>query len=199
LAHAPVNSSLASREAEAADAARRWIELAERLLLCGRMLRGELTRQLGRWQLSEPAFSVLWFCRQNPPGGISQSDLVAGLAVSPAQVSGLVEQLRQAGLLRDHQVRTDRRRKFWRLTAAGEARLVSIVSGLAEWASDLNGRLPAVDSAEIVGLLDQLAAAMRIQIDGRRPTATGQLPPESTSVRQHAFAADCARRQKGVA
>ncbi len=56
------------------------------------------------------------------------------MAVSPAHVSGLVEQLRRKGLLEGHRPVTDRRRQLWRLTPDGCKTLETLVA-------DCSGRL----------------------------------------------------------
>jgi DNA-binding MarR family transcriptional regulator len=122
------NISLDFSTPEPDSRATQWVELAQRVLVCARMLRNELGQQAGRWQLSEPEFSLLWVCCKAPPLGFSQNELADKLAVSAAQISGLVEQLRGAGLLQGRRAATDRRRQLWRLTDAGETTLRTILA-----------------------------------------------------------------------
>ncbi len=71
--------------------------------------------------LSEPELALLWACAASPPGGRGQRELAEFLAVSPAQISVLVERLDRAGLLQGRLAPGDRRRRLWEPTAAGTA------------------------------------------------------------------------------
>jgi DNA-binding MarR family transcriptional regulator len=95
-------------------------------------MQGLLEEQTRRYGLSEPELALLWACRKAPPGGRGQRELAEELAVSPAHVSGLVERLRRAGLLRARTAEEDRRRRLWQLTPAGIATWHAILNGLAE-------------------------------------------------------------------
>lgn len=126
---------------EQGNPATRWVESAERMLACGRLLHGHISRQAGRHQLSEAEFSLLWACRDIPSSGVGQNELAARLAVSPAQVSGLVERLRRKGLLEGHRPSHDRRRQHWQLTPEGRDTLQAVLAGLADWAGRLDEAL----------------------------------------------------------
>jgi len=154
---------------ESSTPAARWIELAERILACGRLLRDDLTQQAGQWQLNEPEFSVLWVCLHAPPQGISQNELAAELAVSASRVSGLVERLRRRGLLESRRGKSDRRRQLWRLTPTGRATLRSLMADLLPWADQLEDQVGAVSRKAAGQLLDELAKTLRAQTPNRRP------------------------------
>lgn len=161
---------------EPSEPAARLIELAERILVCGRMFRDELTQQTGRWQLSGPEFSVLWVCRGAPSAGLGQSEFAAKLAVSAAKVSGLVERLRRQGLLEGRRAEADRRRQLWRLTTAGRARLQAVLADLADWAGPLDHSLEVEYSDALMRLLDLLAKVLRTRSGSHaaaRPTREG--------------------------
>ncbi len=127
-----------------------WIELAEQICIRGRKLHDELSRLVGRWQLSPPQFSLLWVWRLTPGEGWGQNELAAALAVSPAQVSGLVEQLRRKGLLEGRRPAADRRRQLWRLTPDGRDTLEAILADQRHALDRLANQL--------VDLLDQSTA-----------------------------------------
>lgn len=155
----------------------RWTELAERILVCGRLFRDHLTRQAGRWQLSEPEFSLLWACRNAPRVGLGQKELASSLAVSPSAVSGLVEQLRRGGLVEGHRAADDRRRQLWRLTQAGQTRLRAVLDDLAAWATHLDDRLTAPDSKELIRLLERLVGLVRTGSGGGSEADPAGRPP----------------------
>ncbi len=115
--------------------------MAQRMQVCARIFRNELGQRAGRWQLSEPELSMLWTCREAPAEGFSQTELARRLAVSAAGVSGLVEQLRGAGLLEGNRAMPDRRRQVWRLTPAGEATLQTILADLSGVVSQIDIQL----------------------------------------------------------
>lgn len=107
-----------------------WLERAELALVKARQLRATLERRIAGRGLSEPELALLWACASAPPGGSSQRELAEQLAVSPAQISGLVERLAQLGWLRGRPAPADRRRRLWEPTAAGAALWRSIVDSL---------------------------------------------------------------------
>ena len=145
--------------AQAPDS-RPWLELAELLSRCERLLRDEIQQRTARQGLSEAQFSLLWTCRQAPAGGLSQSELSQALALSAAHVSGQVEQLRAKGLLAGQRSAPDRRRQLWQLTSAGQAQLDTLLEELLGWAEQLDRQLAPDRRQALAGLLKQLAACL---------------------------------------
>ena len=97
-------------------------------------------RDLAAWvrafDVGETEFRLLWLLQdgagQSPEfPHVDQSCLAQQLAVSPAQVSGLVERLQSRGLLEHQSCDDDRRRQLWRLTAAGRELIAGVVAALA--------------------------------------------------------------------
>lgn len=131
-----------------------WLELAERLSLCSRQLRQAVAQHGVDPGLSEAELALLWACRLPAARGQSQKELAERLCVSPAHVSGLVEQLREAGLLVSQRDGHDRRRQLWQLTPRGEARLQAVVQRLAGWAASCAS---CPDPQELVQRLEPLA------------------------------------------
>lgn len=91
------------------------------LTLLSRRLRGLLGSRRDCPTLGETDLLVIWVCASDRADGVSQSQLAAGLGVSAAQISALVERLRQAGLIVGRRDGADRRRQLWQLTAAGRS------------------------------------------------------------------------------
>ncbi len=141
------------------SASRRWTDLVERISLCSRLLRDNLAECTARRGVSEPVFMVLWASAESTLEGLSQSQLAASLGLSPAHVSGLVEQLRQKGWLEGHRSAPDRRRQVWRLTPAGRAILEGLLQDMAPWAEELDMRLKDADHRALVELLRAVAEA----------------------------------------
>ncbi|MCC9606386.1 MarR family winged helix-turn-helix transcriptional regulator [Blastopirellula sp. JC732] len=103
------------------NAASRWrifARLAESTGRLDRLVRRALAEALSDAQLSENEFLVLaaYDDVANPP---SQRQLADRLAVSPAQISAIVERLRQREWIDAQRDPHDRRRQQWRLTDAG--------------------------------------------------------------------------------
>ena len=158
----PVSSVLVSHIAhESTSPIDRWIALAEQIAICGRMLRSRLTERANSAGLREVEFSILWACEYGPASGIAQSELAAGLAVSPAHVSGLVEQLRRKGLLEARRAPADRRRQLWRLTPSGKATLESALNDRTNQAGRFDDQLSPADLQTLSGLLDQVIGTLR--------------------------------------
>jgi DNA-binding MarR family transcriptional regulator len=108
--------------------------------MCRAVVAGKLaTRELGAWVrpvgLGEAEFRLLWTLAGPPKGEAGtppgQSELAVALAVSPAQVSGLVERLRSQGLIESGSVGGDRRRQAWRLTISGEQAVEIVLNVVA--------------------------------------------------------------------
>lgn len=151
--------------------AARWIELAERILACGRLVRSPVGRPAGKCRLGEAQFSLLWASLGAPSAGLSQSQLAAALSLSPAHVSGLVEQLRQQGLLESRRTPSDRRRQLWRITPAGRNALEAVLADLAQWADRFHNQLGPEVSDELARLLGQLLDVLRSQPEYGGPAA----------------------------
>ena len=109
---------------------------------CRRAIAGKLAvRDIGAWlqgdTVSEPEFRLLWMLSRQAGGtcdSLDQAEMAERLVVSPAQVSGAVERLRNAGLLERVDSKRDRRRQLWQLTGSGEqllGRVVDRVAGVA--------------------------------------------------------------------
>ncbi len=135
----------------------RWSYITGLLTICQRSLRGQLAAQMSKKGVSQPQLFVLLACGQAPPEGLVQNELASSLALSAAHVSGLVEQLREAGLLVGKRSAGDRRRKIWRLTKKGHAKLTALLSELGDWARRLDSQMDADNREQLVSLLEALA------------------------------------------
>jgi DNA-binding MarR family transcriptional regulator len=140
----------------------RWLDLAERISFCGRLLRTGLDRRLEACGLGAGQFSILWACHETPSGA-GQSALAEMLAVSPAHVSGLVEQLRGRGLLVARRPASDRRRQLWQVTPEGQLLVEKVLAELCDWAERLEGRVPESASRALRHLVEQLTGALAEQ------------------------------------
>ena len=144
----------------AGEQAAGWADLAETISTCARLLRTVVAGRAAEQGISDSQFSLLWACRAAPPGGLSQNRIAAALAVSPALVSGLVEQLRQAGHLESRRGLSDRRRQLWQLTARGWEVLRAISAELPDWVQPWENRIGVKGAAASVGALRALAEVL---------------------------------------
>jgi MarR family 2-MHQ and catechol resistance regulon transcriptional repressor len=142
-------------------AAARWVELAERIVVCAKVVRADLALETPGLRIGAAEFSLLWVCREAPAGGIGQKELAETLAVSAAQVSGLVERLRRQGLIEGSRAASDRRRQLWRLTPEGHRLLHHVLRDLSAWAERLDARLGADNTSRLTRHLDELLGALR--------------------------------------
>lgn len=136
------------------------VELAYEMACCQRLLRAGFNRRLSRWDVSDHDFWVLWLCRRWTPQGIVQQELAVAVGVSAAQMSGLVERLRQQGLLAGSRDDGDRRRQYWRLTAAGEHLLAEILAEISQWTHGWERACSPQDRKAILDWLRELAQAV---------------------------------------
>lgn len=124
------------------DASVAWCaQVAERLLQCSQLMRCGLHDALKPYDLRDVHFLLLWRCGRDGAGGVAQLELAATLAVSPAQISALVEQLRSRDLLAPHRPADDRRRQHWRLTDSGRALLDELDDRLQPWVEQLRSNI----------------------------------------------------------
>lgn len=109
-----------------------WIDPAIELVAWGRRLGRALAGGAKEQGLSETQFQLLWLLGTLAEPLSSQAELARELALSPAQVSGLLEELRSRGLVTGRSAKSDRRRRLWRLTPAGFARRFAVAARLAQ-------------------------------------------------------------------
>lgn len=106
---------------------------------CRQAVAGKLaSRQLAAWvngfAVGEAEFRLLWELHTTHAGAaaapLDQAELADRLAVSAAQVSGVVERLRSSQLIARPSVDGDRRRQYWQLTAAGNELVQRIIAAV---------------------------------------------------------------------
>ena len=111
------------------------VDAACRLAITGKLACRDIAAWLRGSQINEPEFRLLWLLAGSGNGAVEysldQADLAERLVVSPAQVSGAVERLRNLGLLERVQHERDRRRQVWRVTDAASEVLSQIVRQIA--------------------------------------------------------------------
>jgi DNA-binding MarR family transcriptional regulator len=108
-----------------------------------RQLRRRLCEVAASIDLTDTELMVVWFCGDS---GRVQVELAGAIGVSPAQMSGIVERLRSAGLIAMHRPAADRRRQVWRMSPAGQSLLDRAAEPLKELAASIG---EALDEGEL--------------------------------------------------
>jgi DNA-binding MarR family transcriptional regulator len=135
------HSNAAAPTAALADGMQLLMPLLDVLARCHRAARESISDVTHRHGMTDSEFHLLWVCRvweADPP---SQNDLAQALAISPAQVSCLVEQLRQKQWITGTRSAVDRRRQVWRLTDEGANALEAVATVLRQFTDRLVSRL----------------------------------------------------------
>jgi DNA-binding MarR family transcriptional regulator len=110
-----------------------------------------------RFDLSEPELQLLWCVRQEPGEGCDQTTIARRLALSPAQVSAMVERLRVGGMIVQRLAVGDRRRRLWRLSGDGRV----VVERLLDHVEGIDAKPPATGHSKcMTAALVLLAATM---------------------------------------
>lgn len=143
-------------KSDRADCSSHWADLARLLTLSQRSLQ-RLISDLGP---SESEWVLLWVCSEAPAEGMPQVAFAESLGISPAQVSALVERLRERGRLESNRCPQDRRRRLWRLTDSGRQSLELASQQLAQRLAELPSPLDRDELASIRQRLESLIASL---------------------------------------
>ncbi|MBX3415825.1 MAG: hypothetical protein KF708_24290 [Pirellulales bacterium] len=129
--------------------------------VAARRLRASLAEQIAGHGLGESEFALLWACYRPASDrleaeGLTQIELSQLLELSPASVSGLVEDLRRAGLLAGARSTVDRRRQVWHLSEQGDALIRRLLEELSVWAATLDQTCDATQRESLAEALQRL-------------------------------------------
>jgi len=163
-------------------ATERLTQLIYRASHSGRRLRRWLAEHVAHWKLGDNEFLVLWLCDAQRNSGLGQGELAAATGVSPAQMSSLVEGMRQRELIAVQRLAGDRRRQVWQITGTGQTLLGEVRTSLADLAARLEQQITSDEqaaAADIFQRLTQLATA-ESTIRLYDPGATEQAAPEAS-------------------
>lgn len=126
----------------------------------GYLLRLAMQRHAGIFQARAPGgltptqFAAM--IRLSEEGSCSQNQLGRLAAMDIATIKGVVDRLRQKGLVRTQASREDRRRSVISLTAAGERMIDELKEAGAEISGETLARLSAAEARTLVRLLGKL-------------------------------------------
>lgn len=119
-----------------------------------------LDADLGRDSLTAAQFNALLALRSAEPDGLMMSEIGARLAVTPSNVTGLVDRLERQGFVARTEHR-DRRATVVRLTEAGAAVLDRATPRHTRMLGELTACLADDEKRTLVGLLTKLRRALR--------------------------------------
>lgn len=131
-------------------------ELRPALLRLARELRHE-TEQAG---ISARQATLLWLVKRSP--GLSLAELAAAEGISPPAMSGHVDRLERAGLVRRVRDTEDRRRVGLELTPEGARLLRNVRARRTMW---LAQRLDTLEPAELAAIDAAVPALLRLLED----------------------------------
>jgi DNA-binding MarR family transcriptional regulator len=112
------------------------IDATCRLAIAGKLALRDIAAWIRGRPINETEFRLLWLLFQHEKrssssrAALDQGELAAGLALSPAQISGLVERLQGAALISHVPHGFDRRRQLWRLSQGGESLVQDVVASV---------------------------------------------------------------------
>lgn len=153
---------------DARSGERHAIELCFALLSTANAIDRDCAARLRPHGLSEGKFAILSLLRR-APGGLSPHELAARAGVARATVTGLLDRLERAALLRREADPEDRRMIRIRLTPEGAALAADLVATHARWIATLTGGLTGGEQARLGALLRKVWArtdAGRAQTEG---------------------------------
>ncbi|HIF33052.1 MAG TPA: MarR family transcriptional regulator [Planctomycetes bacterium] len=135
-----------------------WADLAQALTLGSRALRRRIADVTLRHKLTDTEFLFLCYC-QREPTPVVQSQIAVSLGLSPAQVSGITEKLRTAGLIAVERGVQDRRKQFCLLSEKG-AQLERLLAEELRQSLPRGGfQMKRLDLERLLELLDHLGRA----------------------------------------
>jgi len=155
------------------------VELLRLVSQCERELRRALADRVRHLAISDVELLVLWLCYEAHEPGIAQNELASAAGVSAAQMSGLVERLRQRGMLAAKRCAKDRRRQYWNLTDEGSGTLNEIRADFEAVSVALTKHLPVNEQKLLASLLERLVRA------AERPLALRAVTPGTGDRGQH--------------
>lgn len=137
------------------------LKLWLRLLTCTNLIEGSVRRKLrSEFESTLPRFDLLAQLERHPQG-LKMSELSQRLMVTGGNVTGLVAQLVDEGLVDRSAVPHDRRAHVVRLTARGRETFGAMAIAHERWIVDMIEDLGTADRDRLHGLLGRLKAAVR--------------------------------------
>jgi DNA-binding MarR family transcriptional regulator len=117
--------------------------------------------RMAKNKMSQGKFCVMMQLLRNPGKALSPSDLADNIGVARATITGLVDGLEKAGLVRRERGGTDRRSHSVRLTPKGSAFLDAMLPRHYQRTGKVMGRLSEQERRTLVVLLSKVATGLK--------------------------------------
>lgn len=135
---------------------RMWV----RLLACAKIGEKQLRRRFeDEFATTLPRFDVL-AALSRAPDGLRMSGLSQDLLVSNGNVTVIVRQLQERGLVRSRTNPRDARSAIVSLTPAGRRHFLELAEAHHRWVSEIFGQISAAQVDELARLLGDVRAAL---------------------------------------
>jgi len=135
------------------------LDVLDRLLEISLLVQDDMSRAFAGTGLTASRTHLLWELQRLGPS--SQRALADALAVSPRNVTGLVDALEHSGYLVRTPHPTDRRTTLVRLTEQGESTMAQMEHDRRALAADLVAHLDAERLADFASTLDTVTERLR--------------------------------------
>jgi DNA-binding MarR family transcriptional regulator len=157
---------VADRESAIADDDKLQLKLWLRLLTCTNLIEAQVRNRLrARFDTTLPRFDLLAQL-DRAPEGLTMGALSSRLMVSGGNVTGLVEALRQEGLVQRQPHPDDRRTQIIRLTPKGRAFFDGMTPVHEGWIDAMLRGLDRGEMAALFRLLGRLKQSVQAEGDG---------------------------------
>ncbi|MBB3953867.1 MarR family winged helix-turn-helix transcriptional regulator [Novosphingobium sediminicola] len=136
-----------------------WI----RLLDCAKLVEKQLRRNFqDQFDTTLPRFDVL-AALDRAPDGLTMGEISRALLVSNGNVTSIVRQLSEQGIIDSRPDPNDRRAAIVSMTAQGREYFKTLADAHSRWVHEALSCFPADHQAHLLTLLDQLKTSIRAQ------------------------------------
>lgn len=146
-------------------------ELRLTLVSCFESLGAQVHARLQQVGLVSAKFNVLMILRDSATGRLSMGEIAALVLTSPRNVTALVDSLEDAGLVRRHPSRSDRRVTLIGLTRAGEELLDAFLPAFYGAIGGFFESFSEEEKLQVIHGLNKLRVAVAHASDAEQPPA----------------------------
>lgn len=148
------------------------IRVALDLIFTGDILQQTVSCEFARYGLSRSTYNILMLLHHGPSAGMQLHDLGELLLVSRANITGLIDHLEQKELVTRSVDQADRRARFARITASGQALLETLIPAHNRTVQLLLQEMTSAEKQMLVKLLKK----MRLSLAAAREACAAKLP-----------------------
>ena len=150
-----------TKVAERPDDHKTELRLWLRMLTCTTLIESEVRKRLrDNFDITLPRFDLLAQL-ERAPNGMTLGELSQRMMVSNGNLTGLVDRLREQGLIRRKPSPTDRRVQIVSLSAEGKRFFRTMARANADWVGEIFADLSKDDIETLMALLGKTKASAR--------------------------------------